>query len=275
LVLIQALRHQRHLPFLSILFAYWLPLHLQSAIDRVWHWRRKHSGDWSSALAPLTSGLLILLCGIFALQLGRRLTDVPVRRDDYPVAAVQFMADQSLTGRMIVSAHWAQYVLGVIGSRFPGEGGVLVACDGRCRTCYPQEVFDLQFDFFIGAAPGVQRFRSPHSPPADPKRILSYADPQLVLLNQCQQHAMDVMQAQADQWVLLYQDQLSQLWGRRSVYDDPAQATYFHPSRRQVTRTPQMGIVSWPAAPRRMTRSETVPVNATSRRVFLSREDAQ
>ena len=49
------------------------------------------------------------------------------------------MADQGLAGKLVVSGRWAQYALGVMGARKPGDSGVEVAFDGRFRTCYPQE----------------------------------------------------------------------------------------------------------------------------------------
>ncbi len=262
LVCAQAFRHQRHLPFVAILFLFWLPAHLESAANRwIQHFPRRTAPP-PLPLRQLGTLLLLLFSGLLAWQLGGRLVGVPVARNQYPVSALQYLADQRLTGRMVVSGHWAQYVLGVAGSRRPGDPGIQVAFDGRFRTCYPQEVVDLHFDFFAGPGGRDKRYRSPSSPPADPKRILQFHDPQLVLVNQRHSLAIATLKSQAADWVLLYQDQLAQLWGRRSVFDDHQLESYLAPERRQVVLLRQQGSVPWPAAPRppgRVTLAQSLP----------------
>jgi len=56
------------------------------------------------------------------------------------------------------------------------------------------------------------------------------------------------MQNQRD-WVLLYQDSLAQVWGRRDRYDDRASSDYLPPEARRVGDEPQTGFVQWPAFP--------------------------
>jgi len=58
------------------------------------------------------------------------------------------------------------------------------------------------------------------------------------------------MEARQD-WVLLYQDAVAQLWGRRDRYDDAASADYLPPPRRWITEVRQAGSVPWPALPPR------------------------
>src|SRR5207245_503426 len=74
--------------------------------------------------------------------------------------ALQYMADRHLGGKLIVHFDWAQYALAALAPE------TTVAFDGRLRTCYPQEVADLYFDFLIGNQPAC-RWRSPTSPPFD------------------------------------------------------------------------------------------------------------
>lgn len=255
LVLVQAFQHQRHLPFLAILIGFWLPLHVMSAISRFLPaltagtgWRSRGEGP------PLVRRWVILallaLCTVHAAQVGRRLAaGVPVDRSRFPVSALQFMADHGITGRMVVSGEWAQYTLAVLGARTADDGGVEVAFDGRFRTCYPQAAVDRHFDFFVGNGGSRERYRSPESPPADPKAILASHDPDLVLLNRHQQHAADTMQQVRDDWSLLYQDDLAQLWGRASIFDDHQSQRFVSTSERQVGSAPQSGTVPWPGAP--------------------------
>lgn len=57
------------------------------------------------------------------------------------------------------------------------------------------------------------------------------------------------MEQNADRWVLLYQDSLAQLWGRRSKYDERHSPHYIAPSERIVGNQRQEGVVDWPALP--------------------------
>ena len=251
LVACEALQHQRHLPFLALLIAFWLSPHIDSAARRLW--AQQGGSTRSIRLSPqaqMTLAYVLLpLCGLLLIRLGQRCREVPVPRDRYPVSAVQFMSDEELTGKLVVAGCWAQYAIAVRGARLSDERGVQVAFDGRFRTCYPQEVIDMHFDFFRGDGGPDKRYRSPLSPSADPKRILQFRSPDLVLVDRRQQHAVSVMQQQTAEWALLYQDQLAQIWGRASRYDVRKSPDYLPPSRRSVTSTAQTGVVPWPAAP--------------------------
>jgi hypothetical protein len=250
LVLFEVYKHQRHIPFLAILCLFWLPAHLQSAFERL-SAARTNSGrvSFTTPTIRLASVMLALLCVLFAYRVGHRLTGVSVSNYEYPVDALQFMADQGLTGRTVVQGNWAQYVLAVMGARSPEEPGITVAFDGRFRTCYPQHVADMHFDFFLGNGGPDKRYRSPDSPPVDPGRVLEYREPHLVLINRHDLHPVRVMRRAQDKWVLLYQDQIAQLWGRRAVYDQKGLASYFPESTRQIAISHPAITVAWPAAP--------------------------
>ena len=251
LVTYEVLRHQRHLPFLAILVAFWIPPHVQSIVQR---WLMPRRGRRSGLVLSrkdelLLAGSLLAVCGLLAFRVAERCQGVTVPRDRFPVSALQYMADRDLTGRLVVAGPWAQYAIAVCGARLPQDRGVQVAFDGRFRTCYPQEVIDLHFDFFQGDAPSPTRYRSPLSPPAEPTRVLRVGDPDLVLLNRRDRAAVSAMQQVAADWVLLYQDQLAQLWGRVDRYGLPESPDYQPPAQRIVTTTAQVGAVPWPGAP--------------------------
>ena len=252
LVLYQSLEHQRHLPFFAILLLFWLPRHLDSLLRPLRETPASRTSAWPISLANLTTAGLLILCGLFGYRVATRLDRIEVPTDEYPVEAMQFMADQSLRGRMVVCGHWAQYALGVLGTRNPETMGIQVAFDGRFRTCYPQEIVDMHFDFFLGSDGSWPRYRSPNSPAADPKRILRYREPNLVLANRRQQHALQVMQQSRDEWVLLYEDSLAMLWGRRDLYDDPSKVEFLPAARRHLGVAHRTRMVAWPAAPRPM-----------------------
>jgi hypothetical protein len=67
------------------------------------------------------------------------------------------------------------------------------------------------------------------------------------------------------EWVLLYEDGVAQIWGRRSVYDDPQSARYLAPALRSVSRRRSDGWVRWPAFPARQ--RDAAAVRAAADRV--------
>jgi hypothetical protein len=253
IVLWQALDHQRHIPFFAILFGFWMPPHIASLLKRTG--ALKGSENVGANPAPyLKWGLAIAFSGAFLLlgwKLYARLHDLTVEKKDYPVAAFQYIADQDLEGRMVVTFNWAQYAIAAFAPKQPGDRGILVSFDGRFRTCYPQEVIDMNFDMVLGYST-CGRWRGPNSPPFDGgHRVLEHNRPNLVLISRYQKHSVNVMEQHTDEWTLLYQDQLAQLWGRKSMYDDPCGVDYIPLAERHISDDPQQGLASWPALPER------------------------
>jgi hypothetical protein len=78
---------------------------------------------------------------------------------------------------------------------------------------------------------------------------LEYQSPDLFLLDRGQKPAIRTIAADAG-WVLLYQDSLAQIWGRRDRYDDPASPFFLPPERRSITEETQSGWTQWPALPK-------------------------
>ena len=187
-----------------------------------------------------------------------RLGDLQVRRDRYPVDAIDYMRQHNLHGRLVVTYDWAQYSIAALCSEhFSPTRRSAVAFDGRFRTCYPQSVVDMHFDFLYGHAPQVRRWRSPAAPPIDPARVLSPGQPELVLLRRFGELTEQHMQTQTDRWVLLYQDAIAQVWGLRELYDRPASRHYVHPADRVQHDHLATDSVTWPAI-RPVTASESL-----------------
>ena len=254
LTLWQACEHRRHIAFFAILFGFWMPVHVESLLLR---FKRNRSQDIDAAtLTPRQRwGLLATLSvviGVMGVSLLTHLRQIPVRRDSYPVSAFQYITDHHLSGNLIIRFKWAQYAIAAFGTGCEERPHLKVAFDGRFRTCYPQQLVDMYFDFAIGDAPPEMRFRSPDSPPVDGSRILKYKHPDLVLIDREQTYAVGIMQQHQDEWTLIYQDALAQLWGRTDKYDNPEVATYIPPSRRVIGDEPQIGYVAWPALPVRV-----------------------
>jgi hypothetical protein len=190
----------------------------------------------------------VWIVGVVATLLPR-LSDLPVRRDWYPVAAMQYVSDRGLTGRFLVDLNWAQYAIMCFAHDPRAAAESRVAVDGRLRTCYSWETLDVYFDYFMGDGGPELRNRSVESPPFSADRALEIGPPDLILVWREQKHSARVVAGHVDDWTLLYQDQIAQLWGRRERYDDPASADYIALGDRQVGEEPQVGAVTWPALP--------------------------
>jgi hypothetical protein len=266
LILWQALQHHRHIAFFAIACGWWLPLHFHSLLERLgigqrfqtdeevrYGWAAPKSNAFSTAFSPrmrqVFALLLVVAISISTLQLAFRLSTLNVERETYPVDAFDFISRRGLTGKMVCTFNWAQYALAAFGPREPGEAGILVQIDGRCRTSYSQKMLDMHFDFILGRAGSEMRYRDPKSGPFDREGVLNFEHPDLVLISRLQAPSVEVMEAQRGQWVLLYQDQLAQVWGRASRYDDPKSAYYLSPAQREVGNFAPRGCVRWPALP--------------------------
>jgi hypothetical protein len=253
LTLWQACEHRRHMAFFAILFGYWMPVHVQSLLAQMDSGRS--SAGFAGHLVPRARmalvGLFMVAFSVVGFHLFNQLRQIPVRRDGYPVSAFQYMADQRLQGNLVVRFKWAQYAIAAFGTAPEEQGRMRVAFDGRFRTCYPQEIVDLYFDFADGDRPGRQR--SPASPPLDSCRILHYGNPDLVLIDRRQTIPLSVMQQHDTNWTLLYQDSLSQLWGRTSRYGIATSPDYIPDFHRVISNERQTGVVAWPALPTRHT----------------------
>ena len=194
----------------------------------------------------------VVLAGIVAfnvVRLAPKMTDVPVDRNEYPVAAMQFLHDRGLHGKVLVTFNWAQYAIGCFAAETDPAQQSRVAVDGRFETCYPREITDICFDFWLGEPDPDHRYRSPLTPPFDPARVLEFQKPDLVLLSREQGPSVRVIQDHANTWVLLYQDSLAQLWGRRAKYDDAESPDFVPELSRHIGNDVQRGSVSWPALP--------------------------
>ena len=238
----QSFLHARHPPFLGILAGFWLPFHLDGLRGRLKKPKPERAGTPPSARAVrLLLGTTWAMALVLLVTLAVQSRTMWVNRSRAPVDALQYMADRHLAGKLVVHFDWAQYALAALAPE------TTVAFDGRLRTCYPQEVADLYFDFLLGNLPAF-RWRSPTSPPFDDTAILRLGDPDLVLLSRHFKHGVKVMVRRSG-WVLLYQDGIAQLWGRPERYGDPASPDYVPPAVRTIGNQKPRGYVRWPAFP--------------------------
>jgi len=236
LVAWQSALHMRHIAFLALLCGFWLPVHLQSAVSRV-----RFNFTFSPWFRRSAMVVLLLCIGGLSFAINQQIKTFPVSRNAYPLDAVQFMVDRGLQGKLVVSFNWAQYAVAALAP------DVQVGFDGRFRTCYPQEVVDMHFDFLLGEF-GGQRSRSLNSGPIDPDRVLEHGSPDLVLLDRRYINAVNTMQ-QNPNWVLLFRDRVAEIWGRSQRYNDPHSEHFFATALRVQDPRPRNGTVPWPALP--------------------------
>lgn len=248
----QAVKHHRHLPFAAMMGAYVVAPHVESLFRQMFAFFEQEAAAKSESEVVSRTSMLggfvapfLLLSGLTVGQYSRQ-SMLKVEKDYYPVSAMQYMADQQLEGKVFVTFNWAQYALAVFADSNPNSE---IAFDGRFRTCYPQAIIDMYFDFTLGDLPDHLRYREAASGPFDPTAALSYREPELVLFERERRNAIDTMEAAADEWCLLYQDSLAQLWGRRSVYDDQDSPDYMPLSQRHIGSDLQEGSVAWPGFP--------------------------
>jgi hypothetical protein len=246
LIAVQTLGHVRHLAFFAIAFGYWMPAHVIALWQRLVEWRPTlgtHEELTPTATRVLKGELGLVGC-LLAGLLGYNLIAFGVDRDEYPVSAFEFMAEHNITGRLVVTFDWAQYALAALAP------ATTVAFDGRYDTCYPQTVVDMHFDLLYGKD-YTRRHRSPDSGAIDPERALQMGDPNLVLMDRQKDIPAVRYLNQHTDWVTLYQDSRSVLWGRRSEFDDSAKPNYLMPSERPVSDARQHGNAAWPGFPGR------------------------
>lgn len=244
----QAATHLRHIAFFALLCGFWLPPHVQALASRL-RQRAAEGLPTATLSGRMKIGIAAALAGAIALQatfLGQRLASFPVYRSRYPVDAVQWMADHRVEGDLLVCFNWAQYAIAALAP------DVRVAFDGRFRTCYPQSVIDRHFDFLVGDL--VPRSRDAASGPIDGSKALTEDEPDYVLVDRKYKNAVRVM-AEADtesltEWTLVYQDAVSQLWGRSAIVDDPTSSRFVPNDRRFVSDHFSLTAVEWPALPR-------------------------
>jgi hypothetical protein len=192
----------------------------------------------------LKAGVFIVAVaiGIDSMKLVGQLRHFPVSGQRYPIDAIHFMSQNNIRGRALVSYDWALYAIAAL------SPGIEVACDGRCDTCYPQEILDMTFDFALGNSVG-DRYRSAQSGPANSAKAIHYLNPEIVLLDRRANASVSAMAVYRKNWILLYQDAIAQLWGRRDIYDNPASTKFVDKSLRRISDYRSISLVQWPAIP--------------------------
>jgi hypothetical protein len=141
-----AFRSLRHTPLFCLAALAFAPPHLADALGRF----PGSCARWTdlcrrlAAQKVLTALLLLVSSGIlfatFTLQKERAWT-MEISRQQYPVAAVEFIKQHGLHGNLLVFFDWGEQCLWEL----PDSR---VSIDGRLDTCYSHEVISAQLKFY-------------------------------------------------------------------------------------------------------------------------------
>jgi hypothetical protein len=162
------LKHIRHLVFLWILAAAYLPVlynvnvkffQSRPGLTKLWHLKGTKIVFLAFlAILSLSNLFTFIDRNPFSLQLpGQPASQEDIYGMFYPVGAVNFVKKQGLSGKILTNFKWGEYLIWEL---YPQS---LVAFDGRYETVYPQEVED-KFAAFINALPQWRDFLKDYPP---------------------------------------------------------------------------------------------------------------
>jgi hypothetical protein len=191
-----ALRYVRHTPLFAIAAMALLPSPLLAALERL---QGQASGlvrlAESKAFRTLSTALLIMAAmGILAASpvfRGERRFAMEIPRDQYPVAAVDFIKQTRIEGNLLVWFDWGEMCIWELPA-------CPVSIDGRLDTCYPMPLIAAHWRFYNG---GME---------TGPELDLRQADLALLPVGLKGWQAI----AALPDWRPVYRDELAELWVR-------------------------------------------------------------
>lgn len=142
--------HQRHLPLFALSVCVLMPRHVADAATRLkGHYanlaERFESGSVRTAgVVVVLGGALMALWGA-GTQGKERILTLEVPRNLYPVAAMTFMREAGLQGRLLNYFDWGQQAMWELPQ-------TRVSFDGRLDTCYSRAMIAAHWAFYRGAS---------------------------------------------------------------------------------------------------------------------------
>lgn len=191
---IAAVRHERHIALYSLAYIAIAPhtfdTFLQS--EAIKSWARKHITITRAKVVTLNLFLLFSTLGFawqgFIKPSGNRF-QMQVPREEYPVAAMEFLNNNNLSGNLIVYFNWAQMALWEM-SNSP------VSFDGRLDTCYPRDIIEAHWKlYFEGTLP---------------ETVFDFSQTELILIPH--DLAIEPILETLPSWRLIYQDRLANVY---------------------------------------------------------------
>jgi hypothetical protein len=193
---VAALRHVRHTPLFALAAVALLPSPFLAGLERL----KDHVSGLtglaeSKVFRSLCTGLLILAAlGILAaspVTRGEHRLTMEIPRDQYPVAAIEFIKQTRIEGNLLVWFDWGELCLWELPA-------CPVSIDGRLDTCYPMALIDAHWRFYAGTME------------TGPDLDLRQADLALLPVGLKGWQAIAGLQ----DWQPVYRDALAELWVR-------------------------------------------------------------
>jgi hypothetical protein len=147
LLAVAAVRSVRHTPLFAIAALAFLPGPLLGALSR-WKTRTASllAATRSRGVQIVGAAALLAATGAMLSALGwrrDRAFTMEVPRDQYPVAAVEFIRQNAIEGDLLTWFDWGEMCLWELPN-------CRVSIDGRLDTCYPMPVIEAHWRFFAG-----------------------------------------------------------------------------------------------------------------------------
>ncbi|MFK7776493.1 MAG: hypothetical protein QM501_00040 [Gimesia sp.] len=201
----QALSHIRHVALLAIAVMILLPRPISDALRRLFpriiqQWAGSHRGRLRFLLVMTTMFLIYGLSIHTIVQLAKESilpwqigVETQSKAPGMPVATIEVLEKQHLTGNILTDYGWAQYV---IWQTFPESR---IAFDGRYRTVYSAKLEQelIEFQKLNGDSRG-------------PTPLLDQYPTEILLLPTSQK-VQEYLKQRSD-WIQIYHDQQATLW---------------------------------------------------------------
>lgn len=139
-----SVRTVRHTPLFSLAALAFVPPHLADVLDRYrGHFARLFDlAQSAGALVFLTASAATMIAAAFFLHKTNPFT-MEAPRNEYPIAAVQFIRERNLTGNGLMFFDWGELCLWELPH-------VAVSMDGRMDTCYSHALIEEHWKFYNG-----------------------------------------------------------------------------------------------------------------------------
>lgn len=223
-----AIRHQRHIPLYALALICIMPAYLGALLTHppVRAFFTRHTSPSPVKLLALNALLLLAAAGFLWKGLtarGEHGYRMVVPRDEYPVAAMQFIREANANkpdGNLIVHFNWAQMAIWELPQ-------MRVSFDGRLDTCYPRDLIEEHWRFYHDGE--------------IPRQTFALGNADLVLIPPYLA-ANDTLAAHKD-WSKIYQDPLA------SVYINTARSGRPPPQTLYKGVPARTGITPFPVSP--------------------------
>jgi hypothetical protein len=143
-----SVRHQRHIPLFGIAALALIPPHLADALVR---FESRFVNLKAACARPALQTFLAacFVCASLAIAFAtgtykkEEFYTIEVPRDEYPVAAIEFIREHGIQGNMLSFFDWGEQCLWEL----PESP---VSIDGRLDTCYPRNLLREHWNFYDG-----------------------------------------------------------------------------------------------------------------------------